>query len=227
MKHTDAVWTQAEGEPGTRLDFFFCHAVPQIDDANELKVVMSIYYLLSRRRGVLPFVTYDELASHAVSVLKIDEPTMRRSLEQAVGRGVILHGRMVVDGEWRDAYFANMDPDRGAKEEVEATSGRGSDVTQERGEPQSIFTLYEQNIGMITPMVGEELKEARRRYPRQWIEEAFKEAVMLNKRSWRYVASILERWVREGKQSGASRQGARAHDPDKYIKGKYGHLVRR
>ncbi|MFW6151298.1 MAG: DnaD domain-containing protein [Chloroflexota bacterium] len=227
MEHTDTVWTQAEGEPGTRIDFFFRQAMPQIKDADELKVVMSIYYLLRQRQGVLPFVTYEDLASHAASVLKMDEPTVKRALDQAVNRGVILRGRMVVDGEWRDAYFANMDPDRGARGEVGARSGGSGDVTQERGEPQSIFTLYEQNIGMITPMVGEELKEARRQYPRQWIEEAFREAVMLNKRSWRYVVSILERWVREGKQSGASRQGARAHDPDKYIKGKYGHLVRR
>jgi DNA replication protein len=66
----------------------------------------------------------------------------------------------------------------------------------------NIFTLYEQNIGMITPMIAEELKEAEKLYPPRWIEEAFKEAVTLNKRSWRYIARILERWASEGKDSG-------------------------
>jgi DnaD/phage-associated family protein len=91
----------------------------------------------------------------------------------------------------------------------------------------NIFALYEQNIGIITPMIAEELKEADKLYPPQWIEEAFKEAVTLNKRSWRYIARILERWASEGKDSGKHRRSIKKVDPDKYIKGRYGHLVKR
>jgi len=36
-----------------------------------------------------------------------------------------------------------------------------------------------------TYMIAEELKEAEKLYPARWIEEALKEAVMLNKRSWK------------------------------------------
>jgi DnaD/phage-associated family protein len=201
--------------------------MPQIQDADELRVVMSIYYLLSLREGGLPFVTYSELAAHVGQVLSMDETTLRRALEQASRRGVILHGKMEVGGRWQEAYFANLDSDREVRDEMERGAGQVDEGVEEPREPGSIFALYEQNIGMITPMIGEELKEARRRYPRKWIEDAFREAVVMNKRSWRYVASILERWAREGKQSGASRQGAKADDPDKYIKGRYGHLVQR
>jgi DnaD/phage-associated family protein len=91
----------------------------------------------------------------------------------------------------------------------------------------NIFAIYEQNIGMITPMIAEELKEAERLYPPRWIEEAFKEAVTLNKRSWKYIARILERWASEGKDSGEHRRDIKKDGPDKYIKGKYGHLVKR
>jgi len=91
----------------------------------------------------------------------------------------------------------------------------------------NIFSLYEQNIGIITPMIAEELKEAERLYPRQWIEEAFKEAVTLNKRSWKYIARILERWASEGKDSGEYKRNIKKDGPDKYIKGRYGHLVKR
>ena len=63
----------------------------------------------------------------------------------------------------------------------------------------NIFVLYEQNIGPLTPLLAEELMEAEDTYPAAWIEDAFREAVELNKRSWRYIQRILERWAAEGK----------------------------
>ena len=62
----------------------------------------------------------------------------------------------------------------------------------------SIFTLYEENIGGITPLIADELKDAEERYPAEWLREAVREAVELNKRRCRYVASILRRWETEG-----------------------------
>ena len=61
-----------------------------------------------------------------------------------------------------------------------------------------MFALYEENVGAITPLIADELKDAEERYPPQWIEAAFREAVSLNKRSWRYIHSILKRWEAEG-----------------------------
>ena len=63
---------------------------------------------------------------------------------------------------------------------------------------------YEDNIGILTPIVADELREAESHYPISWIDEAFKEAVTQNKRSWRYVSRILERWDREGRHHGKS-----------------------
>src|SRR2546428_13159417 len=64
----------------------------------------------------------------------------------------------------------------------------------------NVYQLYEENIGPLTPMVAQELKEAETLYPFEWIEEAFREAAALNKRSWRYAARILERWAVEGRK---------------------------
>ena len=66
-------------------------------------------------------------------------------------------------------------------------------------EPLNIFALYEGNIGAITPLMADDLKDAEERYPPQWIEDAFREAVSLNKRSWRYIHAILKRWEAEGR----------------------------
>ena len=89
-----------------------------------------------------------------------------------------------------------------------------------------IFTLYEENIGMLNPLIAEWLKEAENLYPESWIRDAIKEAVSLNKRNWRYIDRILENWSAEGRGDGTHKRGSKT-DPDKYIKGKYGHIVRR
>lgn len=94
-------------------------------------------------------------------------------------------------------------------------------------ERPNIFALYEQNIGLLTPLLAEKLQDAEGRYPLDWIEAAFEEAVTNNKRNWRYIERILERWAVEGMNSGKDRGPAeRALDPDKYTKGKYAFLFR-
>ncbi len=94
-------------------------------------------------------------------------------------------------------------------------------------ERPNIYVLYEQNIGLLTPIMAEKLQDAEGRYPREWIEAAFEEAVLNNKRNWRYIERILERWTAEGRQSGKDRRSVeQSLDPDKYTKGKYAFLFR-
>jgi DNA replication protein len=78
-----------------------------------------------------------------------------------------------------------------------AGGGRKVQVQVER---PNIFVLYEQNIGLLSPLIAEELKEAADRYPAEWIEAAFREAVLYNKRNWKYIRAILRRWETEGRQ---------------------------
>lgn len=59
-------------------------------------------------------------------------------------------------------------------------------------------TIYQQNIGMLSPFIGQELDELCTTYEIHWIEEATKEAVRMNRRSLKYIAAILERWGRDG-----------------------------
>ena len=68
----------------------------------------------------------------------------------------------------------------------------------------NIYTLYEDNIGHMTPLLAEELKLAEKNYPKIWIEEAFIEAVKNNIRNWKYISSILNRWQIEGRTNGES-----------------------
>jgi len=68
-------------------------------------------------------------------------------------------------------------------------------------ERPNIFVLYEQNIGLLSPLLADELKDAADQYPAEWIEAAFREAVQHNKRKWSYIRAILRRWETEGRQA--------------------------
>src|SRR5579872_6957231 len=68
-------------------------------------------------------------------------------------------------------------------------------------ERPNIFILYEQNIGLLSPLIADELRDAADSYPAEWIETAFREAVLHNKRKWTYIRAILRRWETEGRQA--------------------------
>jgi DNA replication protein len=189
-------------------DSFFTQAVPKIQDLAELKVVLYVAYLILQKQDHPQFVTYKELKAESYRLsTELGEETLRQALNSAVEHGALLHSTSNINGMLEDVYS----------------------LTAESHQPPTIniFALYEQNIGMITPMMAEKLKDAEKLYPPQWIEEAFEIAVTLNKRNWGYIARILERWASEGKDSGEYKRNIKKDDPDKYIKGKYGHLVKR
>ena len=48
---------------------------------------------------------------------------------------------------------------------------------------EDLFRLYEQNIGLLTPIIAEQLVRALERYPREWIEDAIGESVAYNRRN--------------------------------------------
>jgi DnaD/phage-associated family protein len=63
---------------------------------------------------------------------------------------------------------------------------------------QPIYQLYEQNIGILIPMIKDALDSAVKEYPYLWIETAVSLAVKNNARSWRYVDAVLRRWKVDG-----------------------------
>ncbi len=94
------------------------------------------------------------------------------------------------------------------------------------GPPPDIFSLYEQNVGELTPIVAEQLTTAEKEYPDGWLADAIRKAAELNKRNWRYIQRILENWQAEGKDSGKPGKRVQGTEPGKYTRGRYGHMVR-
>lgn len=64
----------------------------------------------------------------------------------------------------------------------------------------TVYKLYEENIGPLTPYTAELLRDAAQTYSEEWLEEAIKEAVHYNARSWRYVQAILRNWKEKGRK---------------------------
>lgn len=63
-----------------------------------------------------------------------------------------------------------------------------------------ISRAYESEIGLLTPMIADELREAATAYPAQWTLDAIREAAKQNKRAWKYILAILTRWAAQGNQ---------------------------
>ncbi|MEZ4861501.1 MAG: DnaD domain protein [Caldilineaceae bacterium] len=97
-----------------------------------------------------------------------------------------------------------------------------------RVERPNIFVLYEQNIGLMTPLIAEQLRDLEKSYPPDWIDEAFEIAVSRNKRALRYIQAILKRWETEGKndeQIQATGRDAEIHRRNRYIPDEYADII--
>jgi DNA replication protein len=119
------------------------------------------------------------------------------ALEKAVKRGSLLQ----VEKKPVSLYFLNSPRGRAA---AEAVAKDRRDVTEIAVSPNppperpNIFKLYEENIGPLTPLIADALKDAEQTYPPEWVAEALEIAVKSNKRNWKYAEAILRRFKEEG-----------------------------
>ncbi len=232
-----------EGFPA-RMEFtsvpnlFFSGLLPHIDDMAELKTTLAVMAAIYRKKGSPRYVSLSELRGDAAlmqglkTIGKEPEAALVESLKLAVGRGTLLHLGLEGDDGAADVYLVNDEPGRQAVARIESgelkiVGMQAVRPVETAGEPPDIFTLYEENIGLLTPLVADELRDAEKHYPAEWLRDAIKEAVLHNKRNIKYISRILENWSAEGRSDGTYQRDSKKADPDKYIKGKYGHMVRR
>jgi DNA replication protein len=232
---------------------FFTRLLPRLTDPVELGLALYVFYLLQRKKGYPRFLTRDELAAEgdlALFLEKVsgdpaqpaDGPALRserrraaleKGLAALVAAGFLLPVPVEGPDGKQEIYFLNAAADRRAAErlrrgELTVAPWRPLPEAEPVDAPRSIYALYEENIGPLTPLVADELREAEDLYPQEWLRPAFERAVTLNKRNWRYVARILQRWAAEGPdyaqaggdtETGPGRPGR--------LSGRYRDLVRR
>jgi DNA replication protein len=191
---------------------FFTEVLPSIEDADELRVTLYAFYALGRRKGFPRYLTRVELEAEGPLLAALGNggdasahDRLNRALDLAAARATLLRLDLEHAGRREALYFLNTPSSRRAIEQIrrgEADLGRPlpSPSAPPASERSNVFRLYEENVGPLTPLVAEDLKEAEELYPFEWLEEAFHEAAALNKRSWRYVSRILQRWATEGRK---------------------------
>jgi len=232
------------GFPAGRLactpvpNLFFSEVLPRLDSLAEVQVTLHALWLLYRKKGYPRYLTVRDLLDDTALVAGLraagGEPDqlLAEGLRRAVERGTLL--RLVVerDGRTQELYFANGEHGRRAVATIQAGE---LDVGQALAEApagppperRDVYTLYEQNVGLLTPLIAEELAEAERLYPADWLEAAFRQAVAYNRRSWKYVQRILERWAVEGRQEDeeTGRGAGRPGSATAYRRGRSGRTV--
>lgn len=210
---------------------FFNELLPLIDDLAELKVVLFSFWALHQKEGDFRYLCLADFKNNA-DLLKglavcdsSTEPAevLQRALKQAVERGALLQVSVELDSGPEALYFVNTERGREAVRQIAAGEWRhgGETVPVEiLPERPNIYVVYEANVGPLTPMIVDEIKDAEAEYPVAWLHEAIHIAVTRNVRNWRYIRAVLERWKREGK----SREESGRHserDGKRYISGEF------
>jgi DnaD/phage-associated family protein len=225
---------------------FFTDVLPQLTEISEVQVTLAAFRLTTAAGGLDAAIAEraivrDRVLRDALRVVGSPrEPDQRiaTGLDLAVGRGTLLRFAAEGRSEHRVWYYVNTPVNqalvaamaRGAVAPPQAL-WEGDEAPAIRPERPNVFRLYEQNIGLLTPLIADHLVDALETYPREWIEDAIAEAVSYNRRSWRYVQRILEKWSvsgrgdatnGDGKHETHRRRPAGEHlDSDRYKSGRH------
>lgn len=198
-----------------RVPYEFLHdVVIEITSPEEMQVTLAVFRLLSELEG-----EETPLAERAIlrdgplrsamrksGITNDPDERIMNGLDLAVGRGTLL--RFVATQGRKESfwYYLNTPVNRHTVAAMErgalpppSVVWEGPTAPRVEMDQPNAFRLYEQNIGPLTPLIADQVTQAIRDYPADWIEDAIGEAVAYNRRSWRYIVRILENWKATGR----------------------------
>jgi DNA replication protein len=213
---------------------FFYELLPEIDDLGELKVTLTLFWKLDRMEGVFRYLRRADFSEDGAFMQGLGatpedaQAALSDALERAVQRGTVLRAMVDLGNGDEPLYFLNSPKGRAAVQAIERGewqySGDARHPVTVKPEAPNIFRLYEEHLGLITPMIADALRDAEATYPAQWIEEAIRIAVENNVHNWRYVAAILARWQEEGRDERKDRSDS-AKARRRYVEGEYSDYI--
>lgn len=215
-------------------DEFFAEILLECKHLGELKVILYVIWRLSQMELHFPYLSYSDILEDKDFVNSMASETnsgptaLAEALDLAVGRGALLCATPSESRTNENLYFLNTPKGQAAMQAIHNGDWRPTELRElplELSRPiPDVFQLYEENIGPLTPMIADALKDAEETYPPVWIADALRKAVENNKRNWRYVEAILKRWQEGGRDERRSRR-----DPEKdrrsYVEGEFSDFV--
>lgn len=213
-----------DSETFTQLpDKFFHNLLRDIDDAAELKVTLYFLWRAAHMDG--PFRALSKM-DFDVKELGLGAEEITRGLEKAVRRGSMLKAspRGEDRGVQREAkvyFLLNSPRGRAGVKAIESGKWNPSDKTSAPPmERPNVFKLYEENIGPLTPLIADALKDAEETYSDEWVAEAIELAAKNNKRNWRYCEAVLKSWKDKGRHEQKNQRDAR-QGSERYTKSEF------
>jgi DNA replication protein len=196
----------ASSETFTQIPDTLFHLLKEIEDAAELKVTLYAIWRIEHTEGNFRALCESDFEAES---LGLDVKKIKVGLGKAVKRGTLLRAANDADV----FYFLNSPRGRLAAEAFAKGDWRASSkiMSNQPVARPNVFKLYEQNIGPLTPLIADTLKDAEATYEEGWIHDAIALAAENNKRNWKYIEAILKRWKEEGR---AEKQNRRDHKKD-------------
>ena len=198
---------------------FFHQVLLATNNLDELRLTLYIFWRLERMEGLFRYVRYTDLLKdkHLVDSINKDPDKARSVLQAALNRtikhGILLQADISTDEGQEKLICLNSPRGRAVVGAIQRDEWRASDKLDQSfeiySEHPNIYKLYEANIGPLTPMIADALRDAENTYQADWIEDAFRIAVERNKRNWHYIEAILHRWQEGGRDDRKDQQARR------------------
>ena len=194
---------------------FFTRLMPLIKDATELKIVLHVFWALQQKKGSPRFATFRGLLGDKTLAPSLGEDITERvealegGLRGAVEKGIFITTEVEAKGLRHQLYMLNTESDRRALGGIKRGQLAREDVpvvitdSESQVRPNA-FEVYEENIGPLTPIIAEELKQALDLYPEDWIVGAIHDAAKSSVRNWVYIEKILKSRKAEGGSAASS-----------------------
>jgi DNA replication protein len=198
---------------------FFRHILLDIGNLNELKLTLYIFWRLEGMEGPFRYLHFSELMEDSRLVQSMAKnaekakAAMVTALNRATRHGAILQADITVNQGQDKIICLNSPRGRAAVAAIKKGEWRVIDRLNQSieiyTEHPNIYQLYEANIGPLTPLMADALRDAEKTYQADWIEDAFRIAVEHNKRNWHYIEAILRRWQDGGRDDRKDQQNRR------------------
>ncbi|MBI3153621.1 MAG: DnaD domain protein [Chloroflexi bacterium] len=206
-------------ETFTQIPDSLIRLINEMDDIAELKVTLYAIHRIEHIEGNFRALCETDFETESLG-LSVEE--IRRGLGKCLERGTLLKAEHEADV----FYFLNSPRGRLAAEAFAKGQWREAARAYAPSNKSNIFKLYEENIGALTPLLSDMLREAEKNYPGAWFEEAFEIAVSRNVRNWKYVEAILTRWKENGKDERRDSQDS-VKDAKRYTEGEFSEFFKR
>ena len=178
-------------------------SIKNLNNINEIKIFLRIIHLIYKKQNLNTEtfeLSFDEISNDPVTLKLLGPNSLTK--DQITKKLKEICDVLIMKDFINQKIYTNKVTGITKTVFHMETFEKTNDPVISENNPKNIFELYEDNVGMLNPMIVDELIQAENKFPFNWIVDAVKESVTRNKRNWKYIHTILETWDREGKNNG-------------------------